>query len=160
MVGQSEYCLDALADFRVLEDVDRLIFGAEPVEDRDRAARKAALREQRGALHEQHHVVALDDVADAVVCVTSLQILHCRHCGFELQCVKLTPYSPAKRGIDRLVLPDAAQAFEASADDARRIMVAVAGKIADRHLGVGDRGPDQPLDLVRRPSASDVRSPR
>src|SRR5690348_14519249 len=72
-----------------------------------------------------------------------------RHRGFELQCVKLFPYSPPERRIDRLVLADPAHSFKASADDARRIMVAVAGKVADRHLGVGDRRLDQPLDLAR-----------
>src|SRR5690348_18188874 len=49
------------------------------------------------------------------------------HCRFELQCVKLSPNSPPKRGIDRLVLPDAAEAGEAAADDACGIMIAVAG---------------------------------
>src|SRR5206468_2015532 len=73
--------------------------------------------------------------------------LRIRHCGFELQCVKLSPYSSPERGIDRLMLPDAAQPREAPAHHACGIMVAVAGKIADRHFGVGDRRLDQPLDL-------------
>src|SRR4051794_34232067 len=76
--------------------------------------------------------------------------LRFRHCGFELQCVKLSPYSSPKRGIDRLMLLDAAQPVEAAAFDARCIMVAVAGKIADRDFGVGNRRLDQPLDLARR----------
>src|SRR6185437_4513133 len=67
------------------------------------------------------------------------------HRRFELQCVKLSPYASPKRRIDRLVLPDPAHSFKAAADHARGIMIAVAGKIADRHLGVGDRRLDQPL---------------
>src|SRR3954447_19450966 len=57
--------LDALADVRVLEDVDGFIFRAKAVENGDRAAREAALREERGALHEQHDVVLLDEIGDA-----------------------------------------------------------------------------------------------
>src|SRR6185295_8400258 len=74
--------------------------------------------------------------------------LRVRHCGFELQCVKLTPNTPAERGIDGLMLPDAAQPGEAVADDARGIMVAVPGKVADGHLGVGDGRLDECLDLA------------
>src|SRR5947209_6413441 len=61
--------------------------------------------------------------------------------------MKLSPYSPPERRIDRLVLPDAAHSFKAAADYTRRIMVLVAGKIADRHLGVGNRRLDQLLNL-------------
>src|SRR5207248_4444055 len=75
--------------------------------------------------------------------------LRVRHCGFELQCVKLSPYSPPKRGIDCLVLPDPAHPGEAAAHNARGIMVAVAGKIADFDLGVRNGRLDQPLDLAR-----------
>src|SRR3569833_527310 len=70
------------------------------------------------------------------------------HCGFELQCVKLTPHSAPERGIDRLMLADPAEAGEAAADHARRIMVAVAGKVADRDLGAGNGGLDQRFDLA------------
>src|SRR4051794_27968916 len=42
--------LDALADLRVLENIDGLVFGFEPIQNRDCAARKAALREQRRSL--------------------------------------------------------------------------------------------------------------
>src|SRR6478735_10282161 len=75
--------------------------------------------------------------------------LRIRHCRFELQCVKLTPHAPPKRRIDRLVLANAAHSFKAAADHASRIMVAVAGKVADRHFGVGYRRLDQRLDIVR-----------
>src|SRR5690348_18440704 len=71
------------------------------------------------------------------------------HRRFELQCVKLSPNSPTERGIHSLVLPDAAHSREAAADHARRIMVAVAGEIADRHVGVGNTRLDQPFDLAR-----------
>ena len=54
------------------------------------------------------------------------------HCGFELQRVKLAPYSSPERGIDRLMLLDAAHPVEAAADDPGGIMVAVAGEVADR----------------------------
>src|SRR2546423_4842395 len=74
--------------------------------------------------------------------------LRIRHCGLELQCVKLSPYSPPERGIDRLVLLDPAHSGKAPAHHARRIMVAVAGEVADRHLGLRNGRLDQPLDLA------------
>src|SRR5438309_3039265 len=74
--------------------------------------------------------------------------LRLRHCGFELQCVKLSPYTPRKRGINGLMLLDAAHSLEAAASDTRGIMVTVAGEIADGHFGVRDRRLDQPLDLA------------
>src|ERR1700754_4771001 len=46
------------------------------------------------------------------------------HRGFELQCVKLSPYSTPECGIDRLMLFDAAQSGETRAHDTRSIMVA------------------------------------
>src|SRR5690348_6935367 len=70
------------------------------------------------------------------------------HRRFELQCVKLSPYSPPERRIDRLVLLDAAHPGEAAADDARGIMVAVAGEVADSDFRIRDRRLDQPLDLA------------
>src|SRR3954447_6953517 len=76
--------------------------------------------------------------------------LRVRHCGFELQCVKLTPNAPPERGIDGLMLLDAAEPGEALADHARGIMVAVAGEIADGHVGVRDGHLDECLDLARR----------
>jgi len=50
-----------------------------------------------------------------------------RHRGFELQCVKLSPYSPPERRIDSLVLLDAVQSFKGAADHSHRIMISVAG---------------------------------
>ena len=64
--------------------------------------------------------------------------------------MKLTPNAPLKRGIDDLVLPDPAQPGEAPADHPRGVMIAVARKVADRDVGVGDRGLDQRFDLARR----------
>jgi hypothetical protein len=40
------------------------------IEDGDRAAGKAALGEERGALHEEHHIIVADEVGDAGVGVT------------------------------------------------------------------------------------------
>src|SRR5690606_33930141 len=57
--------LDALADFHVLQDVNAFISDAAAIEDRYRAAREAALREQRRAVHEQDDVVFADDLGDA-----------------------------------------------------------------------------------------------
>src|SRR3954462_3530817 len=62
--------LDALADFRILENVDGLIVCAQMIEDRDRSARKATLRENRGPFHEEHDVVALHELVDAGIGVT------------------------------------------------------------------------------------------
>src|SRR5262249_18823302 len=70
-----------------------------------------------------------------------------RHRGFELQCVKLTPYSTPERGIDRLMLPDPVHSREAPAHHPRRIMIAVAGEVANGHVGVGNGGFDHRLDL-------------
>src|SRR3954467_4557804 len=77
-------------------------------------------------------------------------LLRIRHCGFELQCVKLSPYSPPKRGIDRLVLLYPAQPAKAAAHHARGIVVAVAGEVANAHVGVRNGRLDQPLDFARR----------
>src|SRR6476620_11131277 len=62
--------LDSLPHLRVLEHVDRLVLGAQPIEDRDGAARKAALREEHGARHEKNDIVLADDVRDAGLGVT------------------------------------------------------------------------------------------
>src|SRR3954471_4077007 len=76
--------------------------------------------------------------------------LHIRHCGFELQCVKLSPYAPPERGIDCLMLLDAAHSGEAAAYHARGIMVPVAGEVADGDLGIRDRRLDQFFDVAGR----------
>jgi hypothetical protein len=53
-----------------------------------------------------------------------------------------------QRLIDDLVLLDAGFSAERFRDHGRGIMVAIAGKIANRHLGVGDRGLDQGFDVA------------
>src|SRR3546814_2397684 len=50
--------LDSMADRGVLENVHRVVIDAQVIKDRDGAAGKAALREQRRAFHEQQHVRA------------------------------------------------------------------------------------------------------
>src|SRR3954452_9655280 len=64
--------------------------------------------------------------------------LRVRHCGFELQCVKLSPSSPPESGIGGLMLLDAAPAGETAAPDAGCIMVPGARKIADDDFSVGN----------------------
>src|SRR5206468_10369344 len=76
---------------------------------------------------------SMRDLASLTIC------LRVRHCGLELQCVKLSPYSPPKRGIDGLMLLDAAQPGKTAAHDTRCIMVAVAGKIANFDLRVRNK---------------------
>ena len=51
--------------------------------------------------------------------------------------------------VDHLVLLHTALAAKALGDNLRRIVIAVAGKIADRHLGVRDAVLDQSFDVVR-----------
>ena len=53
----------------------------------------------------------------------------------------------AERGIDQLVALDAALAGESGGGDAGTIMVAVADEVLDDHLGIGEGGADQRLQL-------------
>ena len=55
-----------------------------------------------------------DDLGDAGFWASLTDSLRVRHCGFELQCVKLTPDAPPKRRIDGLMLLDAAHSREAA----------------------------------------------
>src|SRR5512139_1148270 len=73
-----------------------------------------------------------------------------RHRRRQLQRVERAAHPPAERLIDRLVLLDPRQAPEALRNDARRIMVPVAGKIDDLDARVGDPLADQSLDILRR----------
>src|SRR5688572_10446531 len=52
-------------------------------------------------------------------------------------------------GIDRLVLPHPVHASEAAANDPRRIMVAVAGEVADFDPRIGYRRDNHRLDVLR-----------
>src|SRR5690606_6515921 len=56
--------LDALAQLVGGEDVDALVVDSEIVEDLHHLTGEAALRKARRALHEEHHVVALDFAVD------------------------------------------------------------------------------------------------
>ncbi len=60
------------------------------------------------------------------------------------------PMRPPSACIYALMLPDARLAAEALGDDARFIMVAVAGQVDDLDPGVGNALADQALDLVGR----------
>src|SRR3546814_7934250 len=57
--------LDPLADLHVLKHVHPFIWDAAMLENGDCTAGKAALREQRGSLHEQDDIVAGNDVGNA-----------------------------------------------------------------------------------------------
>src|SRR6266481_9334193 len=78
-----------------------------------------------------------------------------RHSGLQCQRMQDAAHLAAQRLIDDLMLLDAGLAAEGFRDHGCRIMVAIAGKIADRHLGVGDRCLDHLLDIAgvhRHPS--------
>src|SRR5262245_61223471 len=47
------------------------------------------------------------------------------------------------------MLLDAGLAFEGGGDDGRGVVIAVAAKVVDADLGVGETGLDQPFDLAR-----------
>src|SRR5439155_9031280 len=59
--------LDPLAHRRVGEDVDAFELDAEMAEDLDHGRRKAALRENRRALHEEYDRCLADLLADAIL---------------------------------------------------------------------------------------------
>src|SRR5271156_6867501 len=69
--------------------------------------------------------------------------------GLQSERMQLAAHLGFKGFIDDLVLLDAGFAPESLRDDRRRIMVAVAGKIADRHFGIRYSHPDQSFDVVR-----------
>ena len=54
----------------------------------------------------------------------------------------------AKRGIDGSLLSDAGHAAEAFRDDPRSIMVAIAGKIYNLYLRIGNPRLDEALNIV------------
>src|SRR2546421_186524 len=59
--------LDPVAQIVGFKDVQSLVAHAEMVEDLHDLSGKAAHRELRGALHEQHHVIALDLICDELL---------------------------------------------------------------------------------------------
>src|ERR1700682_2249150 len=71
-----------------------------------------------------------------------------RHAGLQRQRVKYAAHLALQRLIDDLVLLDAGFAAERLRDHGRRIVVAIAGQIADRHLGVGYSRLDHRFDIV------------
>src|SRR5262249_34381202 len=71
-----------------------------------------------------------------------------RHAGLQRERVQDAAHLALERRIDQLMLLHARLAAEALGNDRRGVVVAVAGKIADRHLGVRDARLDQALDLA------------
>src|ERR1700733_5953409 len=63
--------------------------------------------------------------------------------------MELAAHFALERLVDDLVLLHPRLAAERLGNDGGGVMVAVAGEIADRHLGVRKPRPDQPLDVVR-----------
>src|SRR6185369_5306585 len=59
--------LDAVTQFGRLQYVEAFVGHAEVVEDLHHLPGEAALRELRGAFHEQHHVVALHFIVDELL---------------------------------------------------------------------------------------------
>src|SRR3979490_2329365 len=82
-----------------------------------------------------------------------------RHAGLQRQRVKYAAHLALQRLIDDLVLLDAGFAAERLRDHGRRIVVAIAGQIADRHLGVGYSRLDHRFDIAgvhRHPGISPI----
>ena len=68
--------------------------------------------------------------------------------GLQRQRVQHAAHLALQRLIDDLVLLHAGLAAEGLRDHGRGIVVAVAGEVTDRHLGIGDRCLDHRLDIV------------
>src|SRR5271167_1269378 len=62
--------------------------------------------------------------------------------------MQLAAHFAPERLVDDLVLLHTRLAAKGFGNDSRRVMVTVTGEIADRHLGVRNAGPDQPLDIA------------
>src|ERR1700688_2642538 len=72
-----------------------------------------------------------------------------RRAGLQRQRVQLADHLGLERLVDDLVLLDSGFAAKRFGYHSRGIMIAVAGEIADRHLGVRNARPDQAFDIVR-----------
>src|SRR5580704_5165362 len=72
-----------------------------------------------------------------------------RRAGLQRQRMQLAAHFGLERLVDDLVLLDSGFAAKRFGDHGCGIMVAVAGEIADRHLGVRNARPDQAFDIVR-----------
>src|SRR5262245_39835626 len=70
--------------------------------------------------------------------------------GLQRQRVQRAAHLSAQRVIDHLMLLHPRFAAERGGDHGRRIVIAIAGEVADRHLRVRDLALDQPLDLLRQ----------
>src|SRR6266567_1014045 len=71
-----------------------------------------------------------------------------RRAGLQRQRVQLAAHVTLERLIDHLMLLDAGLAAERGRNHGRRIVVAIAGKVADGDLGIRDSGADQLLDFT------------
>src|SRR6202035_4456503 len=71
-----------------------------------------------------------------------------RYPGLQRQRVQYPAHLALQRLVDDLVLLDPGFAAERLRNHGRRIMVAIAGQIADRHLGVGYGWLDHRFDIV------------
>src|SRR3954453_19498116 len=65
--------------------------------------------------------------------------------GLQRQRVQFPAHFALERLVDELVLLHPRFALERARDDGRRIMIAIARKVADRHLRIRNPGADQPL---------------
>src|ERR1700719_3969291 len=71
-----------------------------------------------------------------------------RRAGLQRQRMQLAAHFGLERLVHDLVLLNAGFAAKRFGDHSRGIMVAVAGEIADRHLGIGNARADQAFDVV------------
>ena len=135
------------------------------IEDRDRAAGEAALREERRALHEQQHLVGVDQYrrcgrwTSSVIGVHSVMVRGTAVVSWSAW--STPPMRPPSASYTALMLADAGDAPETLGDDARGIMIAIAREIGDLDRGVREcRRGSSWRNLVggHRPSQSDSRS--
>ena len=61
--------------------------------------------------------------------------------------MEFAAHAPAKGVEDQLVLGHAGLARKGTRHDVGRVVVAIAGQVGDRHLGIGQGPPDQMLDI-------------
>ena len=72
-----------------------------------------------------------------------------RCAGLQGQRMQFATHFGFKRLVYDLVLLDTRFAAKRLGDDGRRIVIAIAGEVADRHDGIRDACPDQSLDIAR-----------
>src|ERR1700691_3086971 len=71
-----------------------------------------------------------------------------RRPGLQSERMQFAAHFALKRRIDDLMLLDAGFATKRFGDDGRRVVIAIAGKVADCYLGIGNARPDQPLNVI------------